>query len=195
MTFEVEKEWITTAGFRAVVTMGFMGFRCGYVGIPVGHPLYGIDYGTESDALAELPEGEPLGKRGIIPVLCASIEGRIPRSPEMTFDVHGGITYSGGRDDYPVTSDLWWFGYARAASLSRDRAAAGTPMSDSARLIWRKHVSSKKNDKNHAHIHNAGCVRREIQNATQRTDYPPQHLQLRPSGRFCGRPRWAHRVF
>lgn len=111
MTFQVEKDWTTAAGFRAVVIMGDMGHRCGYVGIPVGHPLHGIGYSTETERLAELPEGESIGKRGIIPVLCAAAEGRIPRSPEMTFDVHGGLTYADNRADYPVTSDLWWFGY------------------------------------------------------------------------------------
>lgn len=111
MSFQVEKDWITAAGFRAVVTMGDMGHRCGYVGLPVGHPLFGTSYGDENECLAALPEGEPAGKRGVIPLLCALIGGRVPRSPEMTFDVHGGLTYSGGRDNYPVTADLWWFGY------------------------------------------------------------------------------------
>lgn len=26
-------------------------------------------------------------------------------------DVHGGLTFSDGIPDYPVESDLWWFGY------------------------------------------------------------------------------------
>jgi hypothetical protein len=26
-------------------------------------------------------------------------------------DVHGGLTFSEGISDYPVESDLWWFGY------------------------------------------------------------------------------------
>jgi hypothetical protein len=111
MSFQIEKDWITDAGFRAVVTMGDLGHRCGYVGLPSSHPLFGADYGDEIECLADLPEGEPIGKRGIIPLLCAAAEGRIPRSPEMTFDVHGGLTYAGGKDDYPVNSDLWWFGY------------------------------------------------------------------------------------
>lgn len=31
----------------------------------------------------------------------------------LDFDVHGGLTYSGGGENskYPVESDLWWFGY------------------------------------------------------------------------------------
>lgn len=27
------------------------------------------------------------------------------------YDVHGGLTYSGASDNYPVASTLWWFGY------------------------------------------------------------------------------------
>lgn len=31
---------------------------------------------------------------------------------ESMCDVHGGVTYSGGDEDYPVKSDgLWWFGF------------------------------------------------------------------------------------
>jgi hypothetical protein len=34
--------------------------------------------------------------------------GSIPEDYDLT--VHGGLTYS-GNGDYPVPSDLWWFGY------------------------------------------------------------------------------------
>lgn len=32
---------------------------------------------------------------------------------ETYFDVHGSITYSGGgeKSEYPIASDLWWFGF------------------------------------------------------------------------------------
>lgn len=32
---------------------------------------------------------------------------------KLDFDVHGGLTYSGGgkNSDYPIKSDLWWFGF------------------------------------------------------------------------------------
>lgn len=111
MSFEVERDWITPAGLRAVVIMGDRGSRCGYVGVPKGHPLYGAEYGAETSALPTPSDTAPIGKRGLITVLCAAVEGRMPRSPEMAFDVHGGITYSGGDDGYPVASDLWWYGY------------------------------------------------------------------------------------
>lgn len=107
MTFNVEKDWTTRAGFRAVVIMTDMGHRCGYVGVPETHPLYGVPYNEHCDALT-FPAGETLGKRGVISLLCAGGE---KASPEIVFDVHGGITYSGGRGAYPVESGLWWFGY------------------------------------------------------------------------------------
>lgn len=107
MAFQVERDWITAAGLRAVVIMGDRGYRCGYVGVPVGHPLHGCDYSEPAECLA-FPSGEPIGKRGIIPLLCSDGEAR----PDVVFDVHGGLTFSGGRQDYPVAgTDLWWFGY------------------------------------------------------------------------------------
>jgi hypothetical protein len=79
--FTVEKDWITAAGLRAVVTMGSMGFRCGYVGVPEGHPLHGVGYDT-----AQYEDAQNI-------------------------DVHGGLTFSDGDGKYPVESDLWFFGY------------------------------------------------------------------------------------
>ena len=40
----IEKDWETEAGLRAVVVNGFMGVRCGYVGVPRSNPLFGKDY-------------------------------------------------------------------------------------------------------------------------------------------------------
>lgn len=46
----VEKDWITASGLRAVVIMTMMGHRCGYVGVDKSHALYGVSY----DKLYEL---------------------------------------------------------------------------------------------------------------------------------------------
>lgn len=106
-TSRIERDWMTAAGFRAVVLMTTMGHRCGYVGLPVGHPLHGVNYSSAAPCLS-FPAEEPIGKRGIIPLLCA--DGKA--SPDVVFDVHGGITYAEGKADYPAPSDgLWWFGY------------------------------------------------------------------------------------
>lgn len=77
-------------GIRCVVVLQSVGHRCGYVGIPEGHPLYCLHY---MDELIDLGEaGDPL-------------------TVLEKFVVHGGITYAGGESCYPIKSDLWWFGF------------------------------------------------------------------------------------
>lgn len=103
----VEKDWITDAGLRAVVLMGDRGTRCGYVGVANDHPLYGCEYSDAAPCLV-FPSEEEIGKRGIVAVWASQGEAR----PDAVFDVHGGLTYSGGQADYPAQSEgLWWFGY------------------------------------------------------------------------------------
>ena len=107
----VENDWTTKAGLRAICILTGMGHRCGYVGIPKGHPLYGVEYHEHSDALREAMErigNDPIGKRGVVPLFCHK-SGECP--PDVVFDVHGGITYSGGGDGYPADGDEWWFGF------------------------------------------------------------------------------------
>lgn len=105
--YVVNKDWITAAGFRAVVIMGTLGHHCGYVAVPKDHPLYGKDYGDDCECLT-FPSDEVMGKRGIIPLFCSNGEPR----PDVVFNVHGSLTYSGGNGKYPVKApDVWWFGY------------------------------------------------------------------------------------
>ena len=110
--YKVEKVWPHN-GNVCVVIMARHGHRCGYVGIKPTHPLYGHDYSEHSEYLADLREAlthGTIGKRGIIPLVCWN--GK-KMSPEILFDVHGGITYSGdGKGEYPIKmKDVWWFGY------------------------------------------------------------------------------------
>lgn len=111
MSYEVEKDWYTEAGLRAVVIMGSLGHRCGYVGIPAGHPLHGVSYSEKTPVLSVNPE-RGTEKMSPIQILCASFRDLDDlNSPEYVFEVHGGLTYSGGKGKYPVEADLWWFGY------------------------------------------------------------------------------------
>ena len=55
----VEKEF-NHNGLKCVVTFGFMGHRCGYVGIPMWHPLYGKDY---ADKIMEINPTKIIYKR------------------------------------------------------------------------------------------------------------------------------------
>lgn len=100
-------------GLKCVVVMTSMGHRCGYVGISTEHPLYGKHYSDKSEYLFMKDiENEPIGKRSPISLLSMAF-------PEMSdnaridyyFDVHGGITYSSGQGEYPIESNLWWFGF------------------------------------------------------------------------------------
>lgn len=106
---EVEKDWTTASGLRAVVLMTDLGHRCGYVGVPAGHSLHGVGYSQNTEALPRPSDDTEIGKRGVMSLLYA--KDRM-QSPEIVFDVHGSLTYAGGSEDYPVPSDgLWWFGY------------------------------------------------------------------------------------
>lgn len=69
----VEREF-EHAGYKCVVTFNVIGHRCGYVGIPKEHPLYGKGY----DEHLEIKKSD-LGDRevkGIFPLLLALIKMR-----------------------------------------------------------------------------------------------------------------------
>jgi hypothetical protein len=111
-SYIVESDFVHK-GLKCVVVFGRFGHRCGYVGIGKEHILYGKDYNSiiPKELMGKWDEvkQEPIGKRGAIDVICCDLEK--PRVG-ILFDVHGGITYSGGANDYPVdNNDLWFFGF------------------------------------------------------------------------------------
>lgn len=130
----IRNDWTTKAGLRAVVLMTSMGHHCGYVAVPKGHPLHGVEYGTPCAALAPAGEDTPTEGRNPIAIFCAAGDESRLQAPDLVFGVHGGLTYSGGSEKYPAPSDgLWWFGFDCAhiddgkdptylASLSPERA-------------------------------------------------------------------------
>jgi len=109
-SYVVESDFVYK-NFRCVCLGMDMGHRCGYVGLPEGHSLYGKDYRDACLPKKDV-EDQPIGKRGIIPLLCSKFSQDLI-SPDVYFDVHGSLTYSGGGKDskYPVESDLWWLGF------------------------------------------------------------------------------------
>ena len=116
MNFDVEKQWVTDAGYKAVCILIHDMHRCGYVGIPKDHPLYGKDYGDNCECLIEpmkklMNSDEPIDKRGVIPLVCAAGSDKV--CMDIFFDVHGSITYCGGLDDYPIKNPdkLWFVGF------------------------------------------------------------------------------------
>jgi len=106
----IEREF-EHAGYKCVVTFGTMGHRCGYVGIPKEHPLYKKGYVSYLEI-----KKEDIGSReisGIFPLLSACLDEDERIKIEAYFQCHGGITYAGGgkKSEYPIESDLWWFGF------------------------------------------------------------------------------------
>ena len=76
------------SGLDCVVLAVDTGHRCGYVGVPKSHPLYGRHY---FETLSDNSDVE----------ICSNI------------DIHGGLTFSSdGHGGYPVAKDdVWWFGF------------------------------------------------------------------------------------
>ena len=103
MGYKVESDF--NHKYRCVIILSKQGHRCGYVGVSNSHPLYGVDYSAKIEGL-KLPENEPIGKRGILSLVCGS-----ENSLDVYFNVHGSLTFSSGSKEYPVESDLWWFGF------------------------------------------------------------------------------------
>lgn len=106
----VEREF-EHAGYKCVVIFGRIGHRCGYVGIPENHPLYGKGYSEHLNI-----KKSDVGDRevsGVFPLFGACIDKDERIRIEAYFQCHGGITYAGGgkHSDYPIESDLWWFGF------------------------------------------------------------------------------------
>ena len=126
--YKVEKVWNHKRNV-CVVIMSSKGYRCGYVGIPPEHPLYGKDSRSRPQSIQHLKEkvlNSPVGKKGIMDILFFFDSKEGIRIVDL-FDVHGSLTYSGGSSTYPVSLwleyywpsrsnavfyyNFWWFGY------------------------------------------------------------------------------------
>ena len=106
----IEREF-EHAGYKCVVTFGVAGHRCGYVGVPKEHHLYGEDYNSHLDI-----KKKGIGDRkisGVFPLLGACLDEDERIRIEAYFQCHGGITFANGGENshYPIDSDLWWFGF------------------------------------------------------------------------------------
>lgn len=105
----VEKEFEHN-GLTCVVTFSTGGHRCGYVGVPKTHPLYGKSFTDHLDIKKEDID-KPIS--GIFALFSAMFDEDERAKIELYFTCHGGITYSNGGENstYPIESDLWWFGF------------------------------------------------------------------------------------
>lgn len=111
-----EKLWTTKAGLVAACVLTRGRHRCGYVGLPNSHPLYGADWNDKSPYLKQLSEDEPAGKRSPITLLLMNASSMEQPTLAEAFDVHGGLTFAGhwrSEKDTPELSEgnLWWIGF------------------------------------------------------------------------------------
>lgn len=71
-------QWIDPfTGYDCLIVRNPMGALCGYVGVPPGHSLHGVDYGA-------CPQADD----------CPERDRYCNHSPESVLSVHGGITFS-----------------------------------------------------------------------------------------------------
>lgn len=89
-------EWVDAAtGLECRIVRGPVGALCGYVGVPIDHPAYGLGYDPDPDLHWPVYGlGEAI----------------------HTIQVHGGLTYADkwcpkAEGKGAVLTDLWWFGF------------------------------------------------------------------------------------
>lgn len=105
-------KYIDINGRRAIIWRMNAGHLCGYLEIASDSPLYEKDYHKPLPCLAGLINGDTeRGKRGAIPWMMQLMEGLpaadAPLRPEMVFDVHGSLTFSGKLHNHSG----WWIGF------------------------------------------------------------------------------------
>jgi hypothetical protein len=106
---EIENEY---KGYKYVVLFTEKGYRCGYVGVKNDNPLYGHSINEKLECLRKTDLGDQdLGKRNTMLILFEDDPSDDKTSPQIYFDVHGSLTYAKGEPNYPVASDLWWYGF------------------------------------------------------------------------------------
>ena len=97
----VMQEWTTEAGLPARCLLIQHSHLCGYVAVPPGYPLHGVDY----------EEG------------CPALGGV---SPAEVLRVHGGVTFSGEMGYIMLGDHWWWFGFDCAHAGDKTADSPGT---------------------------------------------------------------------
>lgn len=120
----IEQDWITMAGLRAIAMFNFQkdptgvhsilnrDWRCGYVEVPSNHPLFGVGYEDECEALTKSFHTLNNWTKRHLSVILSFFTPDGVLTPQAVIVPHGGLTYSGnGTVGFPIKSDGWWFGF------------------------------------------------------------------------------------
>jgi len=98
-------------GFNFKVVAQPMGYRCGYVRIPKGHVIYGMDYSEQLPITFKEISKQSVGKRGAVPIFLAQgLKENDRVSMDLLFDVHGGITFAGKSLNW-IGFKSYWIGF------------------------------------------------------------------------------------
>lgn len=128
-------QWVDeVAGLDCLIVRNRGGALCGYVGVPGGHPLFGVGYSTEVEVLGAALESRkerPVGENPGMAVMLAMLGGEIKASPETVFEVHGGLTFADGCHE-PTEEQFASIADRKAARLAE---AAKYPQGDAARDV------------------------------------------------------------
>lgn len=112
--YKIESDFIYK-GYRCITIFNSLGIRCGYVGIPKGHCLYGKeDYDKVGVMVKEWAEEMNIDKLSPVTLFLGNLQDTESEiRMDMFFNVHGSITYTNGGENssYPIKSDLWWIGF------------------------------------------------------------------------------------
>jgi hypothetical protein len=106
--------FLTDEGFDAAILRArHSGSLCGYVGVPFGHPWWGLKY---SDSLPSTPEqlAAPVNtdKISLLSLFCMAADGLENIRIDCTVQVHGGLTYSArGWRAAGEDARCWYFGF------------------------------------------------------------------------------------
>jgi hypothetical protein len=105
-------EWTDyITGLECLIVRNPMGALCGYVGVPIGHPWYGLGYSSDW-CPQDCPERYSYGD--------GEMSSCYTHSPESQTRVHGGLTFSGGCQEGGkichtpadgVDDTVHWFGF------------------------------------------------------------------------------------
>jgi hypothetical protein len=115
----IEKDWKTKAGLRAICVLR-NGYRCGYVGVPEGHFLHGMNYRDRienpSERIKTLLANTSTSKRNRVSLFLAASDPTTLTHPslDIIFNVHGSLTFAEGSipiDGKEIGDSEWWFGF------------------------------------------------------------------------------------
>ena len=129
MSADIEKIWVTRAGFPAVATMIDNQYRCGYVGVSPLSPFHRLEYYEDNILLSDIYQSTLQKNSGTT---------NFPIAIDHVIEVHGGITYSGSLAylEPKAYRGHWWFGFdcAHAGDMVY-RANASTTLAVSVRTL------------------------------------------------------------